>query len=643
MTAYAEYEFRMGREFYRNVLSQRSPLETHEQKLCIEAVFKFRANPYQLGVGFEALNGPQGRNLYAIRGDRDLRVLLAIDDERQICVLANAGHHDIYKGWVKNAQHYYDPDDAVRMHGSVREARTLDDFREALEQAWASDFDQWGVFLHPDEEHLIQARWQGAARIRGTAGTGKTVVALHRAVALAERYPQERILLTAPHRALCKRLQVLYRRLLQARDNVEFTHIDDLALALCGGITAGRWVDQTQVNAAFEAAYQRVIVGTPLAQLGRTYLREEIEIVIKGRGVGQAATYLDTDSFERLGRKCSFPLSIRAQVWALHEAWNSEMQVRHTVHRWDNTRLARDNARRLSRGIYRCAIVDESQDMPLVSMQLVRALVAGVPENPLPADGILLLDDAAQRFYAGGFRPSWADLNVKGRSFGLNINYRNVQPIIEAAQEVRGNELLVREDGTDNVEAHNYHDGGHMPWLVRVADTAGEMHFMRDEIQRLTQDEGYRLGEIGILARSRQEVASIMGFLERESGFACSRLGQTVQKDTVQVGTFGSCKGFEFRAVFIPRLSQACFPRMPQTVGGQDPKGTDKGKIGVGERLAVEQEARQLELDRLYAAMTRAREYLVLIADSEPCTEIQSAMHRFACKDLSPMYGGTAP
>lgn len=625
----------MGPEFYRNVLTARSPLEAHEQNLCVEAVFKFRANPGQRGVGFEILNGPKGHNLYAIRGDRDLRVLLAIDDERQICVLANAGHHDIYDGWVKNHRHYYDPDDAVRMHGSVREACSLDEFRGALEQAWASDFGAWRLFLHPEEERLIQAHWQGAARIRGTAGTGKSVVALHRAAILAERYPRERILLTAPHRALCKRLQVLYRLLPGARDNVEFMHIDDLALALSGGITAGRRVDQDQVDAAFEVAFQRVVTGTSLAQLGRTYLREEIELVIKGRGVSQAAAYLDTDSFERLGRKCSFPLSIRAQVWALYEAWNHEMQVRHTVHRWDNTRLGCDNVHRLSRGIYRCAIVDEAQDMSLVSMQLVRGLVAGAAANPLPKDGLLLLDDAAQRFYAGGFRLRWANLDVKGRSFGLYVNYRNTRKVLEAAQAVRGKELVVREPDGDHMETRNDGHDGYMPRLVRVADFAGELRFMRDEIRRLTQDEGYDPGEIGILLRDHQDATRIIAYLRDRSGFACTWLCQATRPDTLQVGTFRACKGFEFRAVFIPRLTRTGSVRavpLPETAS------PGKDRIGTRELQAVTQEANLLARDHLYVAMTRAREYLVLIADGEPSPAIQAVRHHFACQDLSPLY-----
>ena len=109
-------------------------------------------------------------------------------------------------------------------------------------------------------------------------------------------------------------------------------------------------------------------------------------------------------------------------------------------------RATRDRANERDRVEYRTAIVDEAQDMSLVGMQLVRALIAGNPGNDVPPDGLPILDDAAQRVYASGFRLHWAGIQVTGRSEILQTNYRNTKPVVEAAKAVRGDTLPVRED-----------------------------------------------------------------------------------------------------------------------------------------------------------------------------------------------------
>jgi len=58
--------------------------------------------------------------------------------------------------------------------------------------------EKWRVFLHPTQRKLVYRDWNGPVRVLGGAGTGKTVVAMHRAKWLAQKLPlsEGKILLT---------------------------------------------------------------------------------------------------------------------------------------------------------------------------------------------------------------------------------------------------------------------------------------------------------------------------------------------------------------------------------------------------------------------------------------------------------------
>ena len=67
---------------------------------------------------------------------------------------------------------------------------------EELERALEFPWEKWTVFLHPEQRHWVERDYAGPARVSGSAGTGKTIVALHRAAHLARTHPDARVLLT---------------------------------------------------------------------------------------------------------------------------------------------------------------------------------------------------------------------------------------------------------------------------------------------------------------------------------------------------------------------------------------------------------------------------------------------------------------
>ena len=624
----------MTKSFYWQIRRRRQlkKMTWRDQERWVAAVLKFVDNPATPGLNLEKLGGGPDSNLWSIRASQELRILLAEDGERFIFV--NAGHHDPMYNWAKQRQHRVDPASEtvsdfqvtipdiplslsraqlVRANETLVEDGPSDSasIQELIQRVFSGDFAEWELFLHPEQRPLVSRHWSGAARIRGAAGTGKTVIGLHRLAELARRYPNDRVLFTTFSRSLADDFKKRFQKLPLAPSNAEFANIDRIVYRL-----DRRKVDSLLTQQTYEAAFEEVMAESQTEQLGKEYLKAEIERVIKGNGIQNLEEYL---SVERLGRKRSFSRKIRKLVWELSEIWDRKLRERNAVRYIDKKINARDVAQNAPPGRYRCVIVDEAQDMTLVEMQLVRALVAGAPENPVPKDGMLILDDPAQRIYPGGFRPRWAGLEISGRSYQLTRNYRNLPAIYRAAKRVRGTDLVAVEDEEDRamLEAELDFPVGEFERPIQVlVDSKGETPFLRDKIWETNAQKGFSYNDMAVFFKHNQEVDATMKYLESED-IPCAQMTRDgISGDGVRVGTYDRAKGLEFRVVFILRLGSTQFPQgneeadsMRQTV--------DADQI---------RESRQLELDRLYIAMTRARERLFMIADEDPCDEIRRAL-----------------
>ena len=161
----------------------------------------------------------------------------------------------------------------------------------------------------------------------------------------------------------------LFRRLPGARaGEVEFVHIDRLAWKICSDAGDKPVTAPREIDAAFATAYKRVVCpGTPLADagFGRQYLRDEINAVIKGRGIASLETYLEIG---RTGRRAPMGRQQRTQVWELMSEWDAEMGKRGTIDFADVVLRARDHARKLPAARYSNALIDEAQDLSLVGV-----------------------------------------------------------------------------------------------------------------------------------------------------------------------------------------------------------------------------------------------------------------------------------
>lgn len=589
---------------------------------CQKAIDQFYEDPWRPSLNYERLGKGPKSNHCSIRASLELRVIIAVDSFQnpEVAVLANQGHHDPMYEWAARQEFYTD----------WREARPLEIAAGPPSQAIAEFMtcEDWQLFLHPRHKRHVDAHHAAEARIRGAAGTGKTVIALHRVAALARRYPNDRILFTTFSRSLVQLMQYRYSKIPDAPEqNVVFKTVDAVAYHVLASVEGGPpMIQDKELTDAFMEAYDRMKPIPTLARLDRNYVRDEIVRVIKGRNASRDK-YIDTGRFERMGRMVGFNREAREWCWTLREQWDAELRKRNTEDFVDRlnraTFLVSEGA---MAGYYRAAIVDEAQDLTLAGMRLVRTIVAGKPGTRVPPDGILILDDAAQRIYAGGFRLQWAGLKVKGRSVVLKTNYRNSREIMAASVAIRGRALPVREDDDDGAAfAEEYENKvGQKPVFVQ---RPGDIEFIIQRIERLKHSDHVGYDEIGVLTHRNEDANEVAKEL-RNKNLPVDLLSEWRDDgrpgDGIRVGTFDRAKGDEYRVVFIPRVGASLFPQRLRD--DQLAMPIEDERSGLSDE---EKEYRQYQLDRLYVGMTRARERLYLIADEMPCDEIERARDYF--------------
>ncbi len=607
----------IAREFWRAM--KRYP---EQQDRCDTALRQLREDFRHPGLNFEKLGSTRRHNHFSIRASQEWRIILALPDPERLppdtVMVVNFGHHDQVYGWSERQGHHSDAASGV-------DPRDMFPGREPVDALWATgSFAEWQVFLHPEQREHVSRQFSGPARIQGGPGTGKTVIALHRAAWTGRRYPDQRVLFTTFSRSLITHLAEAFRKLPDPPGNVEFRSVHQVAREQLGNFE----VRATAVSDTFRDACDAVLAGTSLERCGRAYLREEIERVIKGQ-CADDDTYLDTSRFQRVGRVMSFRRRDRETCLRLMHEWNARMRALGTDSWADVILRALASAEATGGGRYRAIVVDEAQDMTIAQMRFLRAVLVGSPDNPVPENGFVFLDDPAQRFNPGGFLPGPAGLNVRNRSFRLSTGYRTTREIMNAARDIRG--AAYRNADHDTVPATYPSsfaaagDGG-LPVFLQC-QAGGEILGALREVACLVDEKGLKPEEIGILMKHNADVRACADALSAR-GTRTAPLGDLrtagTLPDGVRVGTLDRAKGMEFRAVLILRLGASLFPGRYV--------GEDEGDAAVPDVERPDEEVAEHRLrmfDRLYVGMTRAREYLVLIASEAPCEEIGEARDRF--------------
>ena len=273
---------------------------------------------------------------------------------------------------------------------------------EELERALAYPWERWTVFLHPAQRQLVERDYQGPARVSGSAGTGKTIVALHRAVFLARAYPDARVLLTTFSAPLAHALDTKLRRLIHNEprlgERVEVYAIDEIGRRL-HELNLGRpgIASRLDIRKRLEAAAANV----EGHKFSLPFLMTEWEDVVDAWQLESWEAYRDA---RRLGRKTRLPEKQRAILWSIFEKVLSALKA-------DNLLTAAGMFNRLAayftaspKRPFDFIIADEAQDISVQQLRFLAALGAGKPNS------LYFTGDLGQRIFQQPF--SWKALGV---------------------------------------------------------------------------------------------------------------------------------------------------------------------------------------------------------------------------------------
>ncbi|MEV4925880.1 nuclease-related domain-containing DEAD/DEAH box helicase [Streptomyces roseoverticillatus] len=479
------------------------------------------------------------------------------------------------------------PDDVLFDAEGIRNA--------ALEAARSAPIEQWMTFLHPEQLALVRRNWSGPARVSGPAGTGKTVVALHRAAYLAARTPGRILYVTYANNL--PRVQGTFLRTMApaVADRVDFSSLHAWAGQFLRDRGIASRLDPGKTENAFSWAWKSHGRGTILETLDPVpgYWQEEIDYVIKGRGI---TTFEEYASLRRWRRRTNLRRPHREAVWALYEGYERN-RIGTGVHDFnDILALALDEALAHPGATpYTSVVADEVQDLTFVGVRLLHALV-GDADN-----GLLLVGDGQQAVYPGGFRLSDAGIDVRGRGQVLRTNYRNAKEILDAALAVVADDSFDDIDGTPTAGRRDvdlaYGDG-------RVTRFTAPTRAEHDAalLAALRELGPVAWPDTAVLCRTGTERERYRRLLTR-AGIPAITLEQYDGRPVpgVKLGSYHRAKGLEFKHVHLPDHDA------PAAAGQGD--GTDDG---------VARERRELHRSQLFVAMTRARDTLWLGTVSRP-------------------------
>ncbi|MCU1550118.1 MAG: helicase UvrD [Glaciihabitans sp.] len=452
----------------------------------------------------------------------------------------------------------------------------------------APPIEEWMSFLDPEQARLARRSFNGPARIRGAAGTGKTVVGLHRAAYLARSGPGIVLVTSFVSTLPAVQASLMDRLAPDIRGRIEFvgTHAFAKRLLSDRGIRCN--LQPAIADAEFDTVWR--LIGKPGA-LGRlepkpTYWEDEIEHVIKGRGITTFEQYVE---LSRTGRRRGLTLDQRRAVWELYTTYQARMNARGAHDYADLVLMAEASLRDVPLERYAAVIVDEAQDLSSAMIRMLHHLVGNKP------DGLTLIGDGQQTIYPGGYTLGEVGISLVGRGVVMSTNYRNTAEILDfAATMVAGDEYLDIEGapavGDDVTEIAR---SGPAPLVVRFTNRNAHDAELPRRVRALVADGAASLGDIGVLALTIFGVRSAIAALKKANIPVVELTnfdGRPV--NAVKVGTVKRAKGLEFKQVLLAHVPVTLLPSRDAVTIAQE---------------GAAAEHTELQKRELYVAMTRAR------------------------------------
>lgn len=465
-----------------------------------------------------------------------------------------------------------------------RRFRIIED-REELEQALDYPWEKWSVFLHPTQREFVERDFNGPARVAGSAGTGKTVVAVHRAMALSKEESSKVLLTTFSQplaSSLARKIGVLNGDEKTRVPNIHVAAIKEAASDLYELMSGHKPFFTTEEN-----------IKKLLHKFGENedqlFLQSEWDTVIDAWQINSEASYLDV---ARIGRRSRIAAARRTELWPIFEAVQNAIKSsgRRTkamlfaeVSNYYKDRVSKP---------YTHIIVDEAQDLDVADLKLLSAIA------PQTGNSLFFAGDLGQRIFKLPF--SWKSLgvDVRGRSSTLKVNYRTSHQVRTAADKLLPKAIRdmdgLEENRGGTVSVFN----GPIPEIHVVENQAAELDCVEDWLKILIGDQT-PLSEIGIFVRTIDVLHRVRAVASRLN-LPVQTLNEslTLKQDALAIGTMHLAKGLEFRCVAVMACDDNLLPLESRVESVVSEEGLD--------------EVYATERHLLYVACTRAREKLLV-------------------------------
>jgi superfamily I DNA/RNA helicase len=504
--------------------------------------------------------------------------------------LATGGKPEVAKAAPIGADPFAHPDAQRRF----RVMNNIEELQRALDYPW----EKWTVFLHPAQRQWVERDYSGPARVSGSAGTGKTIVALHRAVFLARANPDARVLLTTFSDILANALRTKLRRLIsnepRLAERLEVHSIDAIGQRLFKShLGQSQIVSQVKVLELLKAAAGEV--GGHKFSL--PFLLTEWEQVVDAWQLETWEAYRDV---LRLGRKTRLPEKQRAVLWSIFDHVRARLAAGNLI--TDAGMFSRLTAvvSESKNPPFDFAVVDEAQDISVAHLRFLAALGADRPNS------LFFAGDLGQRIFQQPFSWKALGVDIRGRARTLHVNYRTSHQIRMQADRLLGPEVSDvdgnTEDRGNTISVFN----GPAP-TIRVLDSLkAETATVSKWIMDLKK-EGVASHELGVFVRSAAELDRARAAV-KDAGLAFKILDEKVETTSghVSISTMHLAKGLEFRAVVVMACDDEVIPLQERIETVADDADLE--------------EVYNTERHLLYVACTRARDYL-LVTSVAPASE----------------------
>jgi mRNA-degrading endonuclease RelE of RelBE toxin-antitoxin system len=478
----------------------------------------------------------------------------------------------------------FDHPDAQRR---FRVMTNVEELQRALDFPW----EKWTVFLHPEQRQWVERDYSGPARVSGSAGTGKTIVALHRAAHLVRANTNARVLLTTFSDTLANALQLKLKRLLSSEprlaERIDVHSLNAIGLRLYKAHVGPASIASREIVRELVKEAASVVEGHTF---GLHFLLTEWEQVVDA---WQVESWEDYRGVARLGRKTRLPEAQRKVLWSIFEQVRAGLQFRKLITYANLFVSLTAKIAKNKHVVFDFAVVDEAQDISVAHLQFFAALGGGRP------NALFFAGDLGQRIFQQPFSWKAFGVDIRGRSRTLRVNYRTSHQIRAQADcllgpgvvDVDGN----GEDRSDTVSVFN----GPPPTVRAVKNESEETKTVGNWVAEQAK-AGVMSHEFGVFVRSEGELDRAKA-AANEAGLPFKVLDENVDTSHghISICTMHLAKGLEFRAVVVMACDDEIIPSQHriETVGDD----------------ADLQEVYDTERHLLYVACTRARDHLLVI------------------------------